>query len=293
LENSNKFISSHISVDIFRRILQRYNRERKAEIIFLTGGEPLMHPDFDKLVDICKGYRATVKASTNGILVKSKISSLLKLDYVNVSVDAYSVESFEKHRGGTSSQFDLIIDGLKTLKKSGARFSMSYLLTTENLADIDKMFAIAEEIKPSSVYFHNINPHGCRQYKPLIINDENTRLGIKRLLKRADYPFDIYIPAIFDIKSEFFLQAKCVQPWHYFCFNSVGNIAYCCHFAHDAEVGNISTDYDFNSPKMMMFRSDIIKGKILKSCLYCQRRFMNKEFARFDSKIKKWFVNNA
>lgn len=291
LEDPDKFFSNYISSDKFCQVLEKYNKEMRAETIFLTGGEPLLHPDFDQLVDICKEYSLSPKISTNGTLVKSKISSLLKLDYVNVSIDAYDYESYKKYRGGTPEQFDSLMGGLRALKQNGVYFSMSYLLSTENISEVDKMIALAEEIKPNFVYFHNINPHGCEQYKPLTIQDENTKIFLKKLLKRSDYPFNIDVSVIFDPKSPSFLQAKCIQPWYYFCFNSVGDVSYCCHLSHDANIGNVFNDYNLNSQEMVTFRKDIMRSKVAKSCLYCQRRFMGKEFGSFDSKNGKWVIN--
>ena len=50
-------------------MLKKYNKDMKAEIMFLTGGEPLIHPEFEKLVKICRKYKMSPKTSTNGILL--------------------------------------------------------------------------------------------------------------------------------------------------------------------------------------------------------------------------------
>lgn len=291
LEDPDKFTPSYMRPDKLRQVLEKYNRERKAEVIFLSGGEPLLHPQFDEIVDICKEYNAPIKVSTNGILVKKKISCLAKLNYVNVSLDGYDYESYKKYRGGTERQFDLVIEGLTELKKARIHFSISYLLMSENLFAVERMIDLTEKINPDFVSFHNINPHGCQLYTPLTMQDRNTNEFLERILKRTDYPFDIDLPAIFDIKSPAFENAKCIQPWFYFCFNSAGYISYCCHLAHDRTIGNIFLDYNLNSAKMVKFRQEIMQGVILPSCRYCQRRFMDKEFGRFYAKNREWFIN--
>lgn len=291
LGDPNKFTSSYMRPDKLRQVLEKYNKKRKAEIIFLSGGEPLLHPQLDEIVDICRENSASIRISSNGILVKNKIHSLSKLDYVNVSVDGYDYESYKEYRGGTPKQFDLVIEGLVELKKRGIHFSISYLLMIENLCAIEKMIGLAEKINPDFVSFHNINPHGNQQYSPLTIKDRETKLFLEKILKRTDYPFDIDLPTIFDTERASFQNAKCIQPWYFLCFGSTGDISYCCHLAHNRDVGNIFMDYNLNSPEMVSFRQDIIKGSILNSCLYCQRRFMNKEFGKFYAKSKEWFIN--
>ena len=249
-----------------------------------------MNPKIDNLINIAREYGLSVKISTNGILLRDKIASVEKLDYVNVSMDSYDYESFKKYRGGTQKQFDMIMDGLKLLKQKGVFFSMSYILSSENLQEVDKMIEIAESIGPQFVYFHNINPHGCEQFKPLTLQDENTKVFLEKMQKRCDYSFDITVSTIFDTKLPSFREAQCIQPWYALCCNTIGDISYCCHLAHDPKIGNIFDGYDFNSPEMVKFREDILAKKIPQSCLYCQRRFMGQYFCRFDSKRKEWFV---
>jgi MoaA/NifB/PqqE/SkfB family radical SAM enzyme len=290
LENPNKFNATYIALDKFQEVLEKYNTQNKAEVIFLSGGEPLLHPQFGQLIDICKKHHFIIKTSTNGILVKNKIDSLLKLSYVNVSLDSHDYDSYEKYRGGTAEQFDLVMEGLKILREKGCYFGISYVLSTENLSEVDKMIKLAEEIRPNVVYLHNINPHGCEQYKPLVLQDRDTKLFLEKISKRTDYPFDLIMSVVFDNDSPLFRQAKCVQPWLLFSFNEKGDISYCCHLSHDVNIGNAFAGYNFNSPKMVGFRKDIIGGRIPKSCLYCQRRFMGKEFGHFDSRAGKWFI---
>jgi MoaA/NifB/PqqE/SkfB family radical SAM enzyme len=147
LKDPDKFYSSFIDKNEFLRVLEKYNKEKVAETIFLTGGEPLLHPEIDEIIDICKEFNLRVCISTNGILVKSRIESMLKLDYVNVSVDSYDYETFKKNRGGSPAQFDLIRDGLIALKENGIYFSVSYLLSRENMFEFHKMIEFAELMK--------------------------------------------------------------------------------------------------------------------------------------------------
>ena len=107
-------------------------------------------------------------------LIKSKISAIGKLDSINVSMDSYDSETFYKYRKGTQKQFDQIIDGLEILNKKGIKFSLSYILSKENLHEAPKMIDFSEKMKADIVHFHNINPHGSDQFSTLMIQDENT-----------------------------------------------------------------------------------------------------------------------
>ena len=295
LENPDKFFNSHITPAKLRETLDRFNKSRSAETIFLSGGEPLMHPEFEELVDICKEYNFRfIRISTNGVLIKSKISAIGKLDSINVSMDSYDSDTFYKYRKGTQKQFDQIIDGLELLNKKGIKFSLSYILSKENLHEAPKMIDFSEKMNAETVHFHNINPHGSDQFSTLMIQDENTIQFLNNILERTDYPFDITLPVIIDPKSPSFAETHCAQPWEYLLYNSLGNVSYCCHLNHDEEIGNVFEAYDnVESPKMKEFRKDIVAGKQpeMSSCRFCQRRFSGQEFGNFSRSGKRWFVN--
>ncbi|HVN73479.1 MAG TPA: radical SAM protein [Methanoregula sp.] len=290
LENENKFHNAFITPEKFRELIRKANPGRKAEVIFITGGEPLLHPQIGELIAIAREEGLTARLSTNGILVEKKIDELEGLDYINVSLDSFDEDSFARNRGGTPHQFALIKKGIAALEERKKNFSLSFVLSSANLHEAPQMLALAEELKPPSIYFHNINPHGCTDYRPLTLQDPATVEFLKTVTSRADYPFDIWISAIFNTKSKQFRKGRCIQPWYYFCFNPAGDVAYCCHLSHDPGIGNVFSGNATNSPAMQEYRDSIIRGKIPASCLYCQRRFMESEFGHFDAKLQKWFI---
>jgi MoaA/NifB/PqqE/SkfB family radical SAM enzyme len=297
LNPDNKFFNSFITPEKFRTVLEKHNPDRKADVMFLTGGEPLMHPKLDELIDISKEYKLTVKMSTNGMLVKKNISLLRRLDYINVSMDSYDAETFGRYRGGTPKQFETIVEGLTALRENGIYFSTSFVLSAENIDEADRMLEFTRRVRPNTVIFHNINPHGSPDFNSLRVDHQKTKEWLKRMVERSDYPFDVSLPAVFDPTAQAFVETKCVQPWLYFSFNSVGDISLCCHLEHDSKYGNAFQDDAFNAPEMVEFRSEIIKGKMStplmqRSCMYCHRRFMNSEYGTFDSHARKWFIHN-
>ena len=293
LENPDKWFNSTLSVKKFEQILKKYNKEMKAKIIFLTGGEPLIHPQFGELVKICRDYKLIPKIASNGILIMNNPSALENLEYANISADSYDYETYNKYRGGTKRQFDRMVEGLNFLKESNLNFSISFVLSRENIFDFEKMIEFAERFKPGLAYFHNINPFGSDKFKPLSGQDEYSMKYIAKAMQRTDYEIDIFTPPIFNEKSSIFTETKCVYPWLYFCFNSKGDVSYCNLMEHDSKIGNVFNNYDFNSPKMLDWRKNIIVGKIEDGCLYCQRRFTDKQkFAFFDSEKRKWLLSN-
>jgi len=279
-----------IKVNDFKSIIDKCGPY--TETVWLDGGEPLLHPELDKLLEIVKSNGLSPKISTNGILLSEKIEIMKFFDFVNVSMDGYNYETFKRFRGGTAKQFDSILDGLCSLRENNIKFMNSFMLTEENIADIYEMIKFAHEMKPDIIAFHNINPHGSKEYKPLTKSSEKAKQILDDITSKNDYPFDISLPVIFDTTSNHFKTAKCVQPWYYCCFDNEGNISYCCHLRQNPEIGNIFKGYNFNSDKMKNFRRLMINHQYPKDdCLYCQRRFAGEEYGFFNSRVKKWILS--
>ena len=80
------------------------------EKVRLTGGEPLLRRDFDKLVEKISTHDVEVAVTTNGVLLENQAEALADagLDRVTVSLDALDNETFQKM---TDSGVDVSVIG--------------------------------------------------------------------------------------------------------------------------------------------------------------------------------------
>ena len=282
-----------ISVDDLQTVMDKY--AHYIETVWFTGGEPLAHPRLGDPAAIVKTKRLTLQVNTNGVFIERRNDVLKAFDFINVSLDGYDHESFARYRGGIPREFDRIVSGLSLLKKIEIAFSISFVLSEENLGEVDEMLTFAHEISPPRVIFHNMNPHGSKGFTPLTLGSEKVRHMLNEMTAKRDYPFDIDLPVIFDTESERFRAAVCIQQWNAAAFNDKGQLSYCCHMDHDPSIGNMFQGYDFNSEKMRMFRRQMMRHEYPEDdCLHCHRRFLNSDkFARFDSRQRRWIGGEA
>lgn len=275
LEDKKYLTDSYMGIFSFHKYLNRI-KAKKADIIYFTGGEPLLNDDLGSMVDLCKEkYKLKTKISTNGILIKNKIETLRKFDEINVSLDAYDSTSFKKYRGGSENQWKDILIGLRILEHNFINYSISFLLSDDNAERIIFMLYFASSFSPTSVYFHNINPHG-NNIRPLFNTED---YWFARILLNSNYKYDISLPYLFK-KNNIEKEIKCIQPWYYQCFDPDFKLAPCCHLKH---IENLD---------IKKIRRSIINGELLSdSCKYCQRRFMGENYATFNSKKGKWNIN--
>lgn len=272
-----QYLNQHkdLTLDELQEWLSLIHAER-AEIVYFTGGEPLLNDQLFLFNQLCKKtYGLITKVSTNGILLADKLQDCLSFDEINVSIDAWNFNSYKKNRGGTIKQFEKLLEGLKSLSYMKRKFSMSFLLTKENVMNIEKMLNFASFYTPETVHFHNINPHGS-SFESIFKNSPEIK-WINRITKKDTYHFDIVVSHIFDISKEEHYQTGCIQPWYYFCFDK-NSIAPCCHMPHDK---NLNMDF---------FRKNMIEYNYPSACNYCQRRFIGNNYAVFNLKQKRWKI---
>jgi len=297
LQNNGKFFNGNYMLPTdFRNVLIN-NDAKKAKIIYFTGGEPLLHPLLNDLLDISDDFDLQKKISTNGILLKKKIGLLTRFDEVNVSLDGHDYETFSKTRGSTKEVYNSIVDAIEFSRPAINKLSISFLLDQNNISKAKDMLEFSKRFFPNLVIFHNINPHSfefadtCN--KPILCHDLNYSQLYN--LTNVNIDFDVTVSQIFNPSSYSFLSNQCKLPWFYFCFDGELKLSPCCHLQHtiksDCEYANIYIN-DFNNKELVKIRKEKLIGSYShKDCRFCQRRFLGDNFMTYNSKTKKWKIN--
>ena len=281
--------ADYMPLDLYKSILLKYQDHMKR--ITLTGGEPLLHPEIGEFIDFARSLKISVGLPTNGILIKNKLSILKKVSgHIQISLDAYDHESFYMYRAGTEKQWQSMVEGMQLLSENNIKFNISFLISKSNADQIVRMLEFAKSVRPVLVNFHSFNPH--RGSIGLILREDDFSLKniLSEIMRKKDYSYDIRLPIVFDLDSEYFKTKVCEYPWNGVYVSEKGFIAYCCQLAHDESIGNIGVNYDFNSPKMQNWRKMLLDHKLSKDCVYCHRRFIGDEII-FNARERSWITH--
>jgi SynChlorMet cassette radical SAM/SPASM protein ScmF len=129
----------------------------------LTGGEPLLHPDFLRIVDFLYEKDIPVTMETNGTLVSKDMAVYLKekstLHDVSVSLDGAQGDTHDTFRGVKGS-FARACQGIHWLVEAGYHPQIIMSLHTGNINEIETLVRLAEELQANSVKFNIIQPSG-------------------------------------------------------------------------------------------------------------------------------------
>ncbi len=99
-----------ISLDLIHKLIKEDSFQGSYFVELQMAGEPLIHPNLYTIVTLLQETGVKVGLSTNGTLISERLDSLLKLDYLTISVD--SITGYEKLRVGGKIQ--KLIDNIKT-----------------------------------------------------------------------------------------------------------------------------------------------------------------------------------
>ena len=101
-------------------VLYQFSTMQTGNIVTFTGGEPLVHPEFDTIARHAKNLGNRIYLLTNGVAINSveKARSLAEfVDFAQLSFEGTTAEIHDKIRGKES--FRRAIEGLNCLLSTG------------------------------------------------------------------------------------------------------------------------------------------------------------------------------
>ena len=116
--------------------------------VLLTGGEPFLYKDFDKVYNALRNMGIIVTINTNGTLINEEIADMLsenKPRRVNITLYGTSNETYAKICKNPKG-FDQTINGIKLLKERNIDVKMNISLIEENKMELPQMLKIASEL---------------------------------------------------------------------------------------------------------------------------------------------------
>lgn len=155
-----------LELEKFEKFYQ--NIRGKTNGIVLTGGEPFLHPNIMRILEIIKDEKVII--TTNATLESPYYYAALLEKYPNVflqvSFDGMSKEVFEKVRGTkTYDQVKEVIEYL-SMHEYGQQVGLSMSILACNIGEVLQVVHFAEEKKLHSVYFPTLILEGRCESEP-------------------------------------------------------------------------------------------------------------------------------
>lgn len=268
-----------LSYDKIIKILD-YCAEKKCENLTISGGEPILHPDFFKVIDYASSRFKNIIIGTNATMLDQKNVKKLKkyeIEMFQVSVDGSSEKENDFIRGEGS--FKKMFNGISILKEFGYAIRVNFVLTNNNHSNLEGVVKLLISQGVKVIKFSFLNKLG----RALENNDEilNSIDNYEELYKELKELNEKYKNTVFlDITSFSNINSKC-----YLCnlnfekekrFNSIrvdymGDIFLCQRFIDKSHsVGNVKNTHLINEKKINEMLIDINKcGLLVQKCNFC------------------------
>ena len=275
-----------LTTEDIERTLRTLQQHPDKPAVCLTGGEPMMHPDFFEIARLVKEMGFSWGMTTNATLIDDAAAEKLReagMSTVSVSLDG--MESSHDSLRQKDGAWRLALRGLEALQKAGSRPQVTTVLHQGNFDDIEPMYDLLCGMGITSWRPINVEPIGraCESADLLLTPDQFRRLLSYIREKRfdPDNPMEVTFGCSHYLGVEY---ERMVRDHYFLCgagiltasVRSNGDICACLDIENRPELvqGNIRTDYfpEIWQNRFEAFRGDRTAG--CSKCAACPERFI-------------------
>lgn len=254
--------------------------------VCLTGGEPMMHPDFFGIAGLIKDMGFNWGMTTNATLIDSAAAEKLKeagMSTVSVSLDGMerSHDSLRQKDGA----WRLALCGIEALQKAGFTPQVTTVLHQGNFDELEPMYKMLRDMGITSWRPINVEPIGraCESAELLLTAEQFRDLlsFIREKRLDPDNPMEVTFGCSHYLGLE---NERMVRDHYFLCgagiltasVRSNGDICACLDIENRPELvqGNIHKDsfMDVWQNRFEAFRGDRTAG--CEKCAACPERFI-------------------
>ena len=229
----------------------------------ISGGEPMLRPDFVEIFEYITANARSYTLNTNGTLITPKIARLLKKKGSKLIALYGATAKVHDHITRTPGSFETTMAGFNYLKEAGAGFTVQLIPMRDNYHEFKRMIELAESL---SKYYRigaawlylsaggdpEINQEIIRQRLP-------AREAVE--LDKPDLSYEEGLSgevADFGCKpqNEKFLFANCIATRKSFHIDPYGKMSFCCFIKepslrYDLRRGNFGDGWDNFIPSLV------------------------------------------
>lgn len=260
--------------------------EDERPMICLTGGEPMLHPDFFRIAECVHEMGFFWGMTTNATLIKQEDAKRLKqagMSTVSVSLDG--MEQAHDRLRQRKGAWQLALCGLEALQQAGFRPQVTTVVHRENLEDLEAMYRLLCGMGIISWRLVNVEPIGraCESGE-LLLNPEQF-LHLLSYIRGKRFDPSCPMEVTFGCSHYLGVQDERMVRDHYFLcgagiltasVRSNGDICACLDIENRPELvqGNIRADrfIDVWKHRFQTFRRD--RTADCQKCLECPERLL-------------------
>ncbi len=144
-----------LDLDLFKSIIEQA-KPLGLSSVKLTGGEPLLHPQIQEILELIRAQNLNLSVETNGLLCTPEFALKMancKNPFVAVSLDGAEAKTHEWVRS-VGGCFKNTLDGIRNLVRAGLKPQIIMTIMRRNKDQLEAMVRLAESLGVGSVKFN-------------------------------------------------------------------------------------------------------------------------------------------
>lgn len=256
-------------------------------MICLTGGEPMLHPDFYEIIGYIKKIGFGWGMTSNGTLIDEAAAlKLAEAHMGSISISLDGLETDHNYLRNRKDAFRLAISGIEDLLSCEAYDGILQVTTVvhkKNLDKLDEIYALLCDMGVKDWRLTNIDPIGRTLDNQNLLLDHDEFIRMLRYIKRRR--FDTFSKVEVTYGCAHYLTAeweRMTRDNYFFCGAGLnvagilcnGDICSCLDIERRPELiqGNVKTDHfvDVWEKKFQIYRKD--RTAECRMCRECEDR---------------------
>ena len=161
-EPSQSRSSVELSTSEAKLLLEEIVSFAKPAVV-LSGGEPLIRPDWEEIASYGASLGLRMLLATNGSLVTREIAEQMAscgIQRISVSIDGADEESHDGFRG-VRGAFEAAWRGIENARAAGIPYQINTTVTKRNIGQLPQILQLAVERGAAALHLFLLVPTGC------------------------------------------------------------------------------------------------------------------------------------
>jgi MoaA/NifB/PqqE/SkfB family radical SAM enzyme len=274
---------------------------RIKPVIFFSGGEPFLRPDFPDILRVIKKYKLKCGINTNAYLLdEGKIGELIGLNIELLIFSLFGPEPIHDRITGVKGSYAKVSENIRSFcaqKNKSTRVILCCVITKSNIDCLEEIPVIAKRLGADAVKFEHLNfldnSKSERNVRYFACERDNLNMSLSDFTGSEAYLIERISKKLKDIKRKygkfvfikpdlsqeeiknwysngFDSKRKCFFVWHSIFVRPDGTIVP-CQFLQDYGLGNIKEHrlYDIIKSSRMVHLKKLLKKELLPECVRC------------------------
>ena len=269
----------------------------------ISGGEPMLRPDFYEIFDYITSNSSSYSINTNGALITPKVAKLMKRQGAKMVVLYGATADIHDHITRNPGSFKAAMQGFSYLKEAGAGFIVQLIPMKDNYHQFEDMIKLAESLSKHyriGAAWLYLSASGDKQKNTEIMRQ---RLAPKEVIEldKPDLSYEDWTEkensSCRNINENGFLFSSCINSRRGFHIDPYGRMTFCCfvkdpRLRYNLRKGNFKECWEGFIPSLgnkvkvtKEYQNNCGSCELRKDCRWCPA-YGYLEYHRFNARVE-------